>query len=184
MTESTQTVMIRSLRPQRSWASIMSPVSLEYLTLMLSLTSIGDELHGLRTTLIQAGFPPCLWPYDLRCYSTLVNCRERADGKSPYKEGFEEDPDFLRVPLVAFVCFIPAPTKYVVSKAVPRLMPGVFMGYRMAPGGTFGVEDIVVDLDDFKGISLGMMTRHTKFRFQERFVQSVVLPDETQGTTF
>ena len=58
------------------------------------------------------------------------------------------------------------------------------MGLRMAPGGLFGGEYICVDLSDFKGISLNMMTRHTKFRFREHFVQRVVLNPGRRGPNY
>jgi hypothetical protein len=134
---------------------------------------VGDELRGLRSQLLQAGFPLCLWPYAARTYSTLENVRLRADGTCPWVARFETEPDFTQIPLGCLVWFIPAPTKYEVSPAAPRLMPGIFMGYRMAPGGKFGGEYIIVDLSDFKGISLALTARHTKFRFHEHFVQQI-----------
>jgi hypothetical protein len=54
----------------------------------------------------------------------------------------------------------------------------------MAPGGAFGGEYIVVDLHDFKGISLHIMTRHTKFRFHEHFVQKIALGPIVDGTRY
>ncbi len=58
------------------------------------------------------------------------------------------------------------------------------MGYRMAPGGKFGGEYIIVDLSDFKGKSLALTARHTKFRFHEHFVQQVKLGPFENGTRY
>ena len=40
----------------------------------------------------------------------------------------------LRVPPGALVWFRPSVTKYKLAKAFPRLQPGVFLGYELAPG--------------------------------------------------
>ncbi len=145
---------------------------------------VGDELRGLRAQLLQAGFPLCLWPYAARTYSTLENVRLRTDGNTPWYKRFASEPEFKQIPLGCLVWFIPAPTKYEVSLAAPRLMPGIFMGYRMAPGGFWGGEYIVVDLHDFKGISLHITTWHTKFRFHEHFVQKIALGPVVNGTRY
>ena len=96
---------------------------------------VGDELRGIRTQLFQAGFPLCLWPYAARTYSTLDNVQLRQDGSCPWVRRFGEALDFMQIPLGCLVWFIPARTEYIPSPAAPRLVPGVFMGYRMAPGG-------------------------------------------------
>ena len=58
------------------------------------------------------------------------------------------------------------------------------MGYRMSPGGKWGGEYIIIDLADFKGINLHMLTRHTKFRFHEHHVQKIVLPLPVDGVRY
>ena len=88
------------------------------------------------------------------------------------------------MPLGCKVWFISAPTIYEQAKAAPRLAVGIFMGYRMAPGGRFGGQYLVVDRDDFNGVSLDMKTRHTKFKFHEHHVEKVVLPPEENGSKF
>ena len=40
------------------------------------------------------------------------------------------------------------------NKAAPRLQYGIFLGYRMAPGGRWTGEYLIADLDDFVGKSL------------------------------
>ena len=42
----------------------------------------------------------------------------------------------------------------------------------------------MVDLADFKGISLALTTRHTKFRFYEHFVQKIELSPFENGTRY
>ena len=39
-------------------------------------------------------------------------------------------------------------------------------------------------MSDFKGISLHIMTRHTKFRFHEHFVQKIALSPIVNGTKY
>ena len=145
---------------------------------------IGDELRGVRSQLLQAGFPHCLWPYAARVCATLENVRVRADGTSPWQSRFGDRPDFLEIPLGCKVWFTPAPTIYEQAKAAPRLTVGIFMGYRMAPGGKFGGQYVIVDLDDFKGVSLDLKTRHTKFKFHEHHVEKVLLPITRTGSKF
>ena len=128
---------------------------------------VGDELAGIRTQLCHSGFPLCLWLYAARVYATLENTRVREDGNSFWFKRFGERPDFKRLPLGCKVWFIPAPTILEEAKAAPRLITGIFLGYRMTPGGRFGGQYIAAPLDDFVGISLDMKTRHTKFKFHE-----------------
>ena len=58
------------------------------------------------------------------------------------------------------------------------------MGYRMAPGGKFSCEYVVVDVADFKGISLNMKTRHTKFQIYEHYVQKIALGQLENGSHY
>ena len=63
----------------------------------------------------------------------------------------------LRGELVPFghaVYFLPSPTKYSASKMAPRMQPGIFLGYRLAPGGRWNGEYLAVDLSDFTGHDL------------------------------
>ena len=56
------------------------------------------------------------------------------------------------------------------------MVTGIFLGYRMAPGGRFGGQYIVAPLDDFVGKSLKMTIRHTTFKFQEHHIEKLELP--------
>ena len=56
------------------------------------------------------------------------------------------------------------------------MITGIFLGYRMAPGGRFGGEYIAAPLDDFVGRSLDKKMRHTSFKFHEHHVQKLELP--------
>lgn len=58
------------------------------------------------------------------------------------------------IPFGAGVFFLPAPTKGMNSKAAPKLSYGVFLGYRLAPGGRWNGEYVVADLVDFANMSL------------------------------
>ena len=61
------------------------------------------------------------------------------------------------IPFGCLVYFVPAPTKDQRDKTAPRMRPGIFMGYRLPPGGLWTGDYLVVDLDDFSGLSM-----HTK----------------------
>ena len=159
-------------------SSIPQLTQLSHLSSLISFSSFN---FNFITQLLQAGFPLCLWPYAARTYSMLENVRVRTDGTCPWSSRFGEEPNFQQLPLGCLIWFVPAKTKYEQSPAAPRLVPGVFMGYRTSPGGRFGGEYICVDLFDFKGISLAQTTRHTKFRFREHYVQKIVLDNVVSG---
>ena len=144
---------------------------------------VGDELRGIRTQLLQANFPLCLWPYAARTFSMLDNVRLREDGSSPWVMRFGEDPEFEQIPLGCMIWFKPAKTKYIPSPAEQRMVPGVFMGYRTAPGGRWGGEYICVDLFDFKGIRLDKKTRYIKFHFREHIVKKIAILPAPDGAS-
>ena len=53
----------------------------------------------------------------------------------------------------------------------------MFLGYRTAPGGKFGGQYVVADLDDFVGCDLDVHAYHTIFRFWPHHTEQVFLPD-------
>ena len=83
------------------------------------------------------------------------------------------------LPLGCGVYFKPAPTKYEVSKAAPRLQFGIFLGYRLHPGGKWNGEYFVADLDDFAGKSLFEDTSHFEWpNYSPHITKIVRLPKE------
>lgn len=55
------------------------------------------------------------------------------------------------IPFRSFVYFMFSPTRDTRDKAEPSLRPGIFMGYRMPPGGQWDGDYLVCDIDDFMG---------------------------------
>ena len=90
---------------------------------------------GARTLLVQAGLPSLCWPYATRCYCHHSNCMIGEDGASPWFRRHESHFKGDQFPLGCGVFFLPASTKTVVSKADPRMVWGIFVGYRFAPWG-------------------------------------------------
>ena len=70
----------------------------------------------------------------------------------------------LAIPFGCGIFFLPAPTKYTNSKSCPKMSCGVFLGYRLQPGGTWSGEYIVADLYDFVGCNLHVDTRYLEFK--------------------
>ena len=110
-----------------------------------------DILYGTRVLLVQAGLPACFWPYASPCYCHLENITEDDDGDSPWYRRHGSHFKGLKIPFGCGVFFLPVSTKYVNAKAAPPMSYGIFMGYRLAPGGQWNGEYIVADLDDFVG---------------------------------
>ena len=77
-------------------------------------------------------------------------------GTTPYEKHVGTPCPGQALPYGCGVFFKPAPTKYLPSKAAPRMSYGVFLGYRLAPGGRWNGEYIVVDLEDFAGQDLSI----------------------------
>ena len=49
---------------------------------------------------------------------------------------------------------MPPPTTNMNAKTAPTLKPGIFVGYRLPPGGRWAGDYLVVDIDKFNGLSL------------------------------
>ncbi len=66
-------------------------------------------------------------------------------------------------PFGSGVDFMPAKTKYAQANHSPRMEYGVFLGYKIHPGGLWSGEYLVADLVDFKDKSLHHTEPHTQF---------------------
>ena len=122
----------------------------------------GDILAGIRTLLVQGGLPSGFWPLAGPCFCHLDNIT-LVDGTSPWFKRHGDHFAGLSVPFGCGVHFIPAVTKYARSKADPRLQWGVFVGYRLAPGGKWNGEYLVYDLDDFRNMDFRFDADPTDF---------------------
>ena len=110
-----------------------------------------DTLSGIRVTCVEAGHPVLMWPYSGPCF--CMNDAICADDgvTTAYEAHIGEPFPGTAFPYGCGVFFKPAPTKYIPSKASPRMSYGVFLGYRLAPGGKWTGEYLVADLEDFAG---------------------------------
>ena len=134
-----------------------------------------DILAGSRVLLVQAGLPSCFWPYVTACYCFLENVTEVDCESSPWFLRHGAHFMGLALPPGCRVFFFPAPTKYKPSKADARLQCGIFLGYRLAPGGRWNGEYIVADLDDFVSKPLHSDARHTDFHIYPHITKQVKL---------
>ncbi len=114
-----------------------------------------DILAGLRTALVEAGHPACFWSYAGPCYCHHENITYNEElGASPWFLRHGSEFPGMAIPYGAGVYF--KPEKHVPPKAAPRMSYGVFLGYRLAPGGKWNGEYLVADLDDFVGKDLSV----------------------------
>ena len=123
-----------------------------------------DVLAGARTLLVEAGLPSCFWPYAAACYCHHDNIQIADDGYCPWYRRFGEQFPGETFPFGSRVYFLPAPTKYELSKADARMQCGIFLGYEMTPGMHWSGKYYVADLDDFARVSLDMSAHPCQFR--------------------
>ena len=108
---------------------------------------VQDMLTGTRTLLVAAGMPGFCWSYAAPCYMHLDNCLPHpTTGQSAWYRRYGEEFTGQLIPFGAAVIFKPSPTKYKTDKPLPTGMYGIFLGYRLAPGGTWDGEYLVEDL--------------------------------------
>ena len=69
-------------------------------------------------------------------------------GRSPWYKKYGEVFPGKIIPFGCGVYFKPMKWSPI-SKAAPAMSFGIFMGYRLAPGGKWNGEYLVADLDDF-----------------------------------
>ena len=77
-------------------------------------------------------------------------------GQSAWYRRYGEEFTGQLIPFGAAVIFQPSPTKYKTDKPLPTGMYGIFLGYRLAPGGTWNGEYLIEDLSHFVDIDFRM----------------------------
>ena len=113
--------------------------------------------RGARTLLVAAGMPGFFWSYAAPCYMHLDNCLPRpTTGQSAWYRRFGEEFTGQLIPFGSVVIFKPSPTQYKTVKPLQMGMYGIFLGYRLAPGGTWNGEYLVEDLSYFTDIDFRM----------------------------
>ena len=123
---------------------------------------IRTMLEGCRAALIQAGLPERFWPIACahQCFATAVS--EQRDGSpSPYWLRHGEDFGGWRLPLGSLVHYRPPrPVLKGLHKMAPRSIPGVFIGWHVEPGCTWGGDYLVIPLAAFKSPGRKMYNSH------------------------
>ena len=122
-----------------------------------------DLLNGIRCLLVLAGLPACFWTYAAPHYTFLHNTYLEDNGETPYFLRHAEHFEGKRLTFGCAVYFKPSPTKYTPDKAEPTMQTGILVGYRLAPGGIWNGEYVVMDLDDFAGKDLSQDSHPSNF---------------------
>ena len=119
----------------------------------------GLVLMMTRTALIAAGLPNNFWPYASRCVCFNHNT-DWSEDESPWQKAHNKgECDAQRLPFGCLVWFLRSNTKaHEKEKRVPkwggRGVPGIFAGYRMAPGCAWSGRYLVWELASFAKINL------------------------------
>ena len=113
-----------------------------------------DILIGTKVLLVAAGLPSCFWVYAGPAYCFYENLTQDQDGKSPWNERHNDEFKGEIIPFGCGVFFLPVSSKYTNSKTAPSMSYGIFLGYRMAPGGKWSGEYLVADIYDFVDMPL------------------------------
>ena len=79
------------------------------------------------------------------------------------------------IPFGCGVWFLPAPTKYANSKSAPKRSFGIFLGYRLQPGGLWNGEYVVADLDEFVSAIVDVDAPGSEFRIWLHITERVDL---------
>ena len=123
---------------------------------------IRTMLEGCRAALIQAGLPERFWPIACahQCFATAIS-NQRDGGPSPYWLRHGEDFGGWRLPLGSLVHYRPPrPVLKGLHKMAPRSIPGVFVGWHVEPGCTWGGDYLVIPLAAFKSPGRKMYNSH------------------------
>ena len=119
-------------------------------------------MEGTRSLLLQTGMPPGFWPYAMRAYCMSENITPDMDGDYRGISNWEirhRGSQFkgLHLPFGCLVNFEPTPDKADdLPKASPRGIPGVFMGWKLNPGGMWNGEYLVAPLTAFKKLDFSI----------------------------
>jgi hypothetical protein len=112
-------------------------------------------MDGTKTLTLQAGLPGAFWPYAMRAYCHAQNI-DIVDGDSAWNK--RHDLGQWSGPSIPFGCLVDfKPQKDVAKqmpKGVPDTVPGIFLGYKLLPGGLWQGEYRVVELSCFSGMTL------------------------------
>ena len=124
-------------------------------------------MDGTKTLTLQAGLPGAFWPYAMRAYCHAQNI-DIVDGDSSWNK--RHDLGQWSGPSIPFGCLVDfKPQKdaaKLMPKGVPDTVPGIFLGYKLLPGGLWQGEYRVVDLICFVGMTLNSWGSHSDVKHQ------------------
>ena len=132
-----------------------------------------DIARGVRVILCQAGLPGCFWTFAAPYYCHIENITQDEEGNSPGFLRHQKPFDGAAIPFGCGVHFLP--TKYTNSKSVPSMSYGIFLGYRLGPGGGWNGQYLVADLTDFAGMNLTAYAPETQCWLKPHITEQVRL---------
>ena len=94
-------------------------------------------LVATTTCMLEAGIPPCFWPYAIRCVSHLLNIEPNDTEVSAWCKLHGKEFEGKMIPFGALIIFKPSGTIDRIDqnhKFDPDRIPGVFAGYDLGPG--------------------------------------------------
>ena len=102
----------------------------------------------------------------MECWCFLRNVERKNGDTSPYCKRNDVEFKGKAIPFGCGVWYIPSPTRKdsIQSKADPRQKLGIFMGYRLAPGGKWNGEYLVIDIEKFVNTNLHYTAAPTTFK--------------------
>ena len=108
--------------------------------------------EGARSMLANAGLPACCWPWASRYFVHSYNIR-LVDGDSAWNRRHNNGHfEGQRIPFGALVHFMGTPQEMkALPKGAPRGIPGIFLGWKIMPGGAWNREYHVLRLSDLAG---------------------------------
>ena len=134
--------------------------------------------YDIKVINMLAGLPACYWPYSAPYCAHIHNITrddEQSEGSSPWYRKYDEHFQGKLFPFGCGVFFLPAASRYVNSKAGPNMSYGIFLGYRLAPGGRWTGQYVVADIEDFIGKSMARDAKGTDHYIRPHHTDQVVL---------
>ena len=138
----------------------------------------GSKQDAIRACSVTGGLPGCFWPFVGTAVTVLRNARKHEDGVSAHFERFGREFDGRCIAPGAMVWFRPAITKYKVAKTMPRLQPGVFLGYEQQQGCAWRGIYYVADLESFRNLHLHQAAPARLFTHCAHATKVIRVPDE------
>ena len=112
-------------------------------------------LEGTRSILFQSGLPHCYWAGTAECFAPPQNIRSKVrDTKGDaYSRRFGTKSKGLKTPFGSLVRYLPKSCRELNGRGKfdPRTRLGIFVGYKVQPGGIWTGVHKVMDAMAFRG---------------------------------